>query len=60
MSPNFKQGPGGNGPPQSEALASQDEIAGREPVDPPAIATKLRDLAALEESFFRDLKAALR
>ena len=35
-------------------------VKGREPLDPPAIASKLREQAALEEAFFRDLKAAVR
>jgi hypothetical protein len=41
------------------ALKAARMVKGREPVDPAAIALKLRDLAALEETFFRDLKAAL-
>jgi hypothetical protein len=42
------------------ALKAARMVKGREPIDPPAIAAKLRDQAALEETFFRDLKAALR
>jgi hypothetical protein len=42
------------------ALKAARMVKGREPVDPPAIAAKLRDQAALEETFFRDLRTALR
>lgn len=39
------------------ALKAARMVKGREPVDPPAIAAKLREQAALEEAFFRELKA---
>lgn len=42
------------------ALKAARMVKGREPVDPPAIAARLRDQAALEETFFRDLRTALR
>jgi hypothetical protein len=42
------------------ALKAARMVKGREPVDPPVIAAKLRDQAALEETFFRDLRTALR
>jgi hypothetical protein len=41
------------------ALKAARMVKGREPVDPPAIAAKLREQAAQEESFFRDLQAAV-
>ncbi|KQV83108.1 BtrH N-terminal domain-containing protein [Rhizobacter sp. Root1221] len=41
------------------ALKAARMVKGREPVDPPAIAARLREQAALEEAFFRDLKASL-
>lgn len=41
------------------ALKAARMVKGREPVDPPAIAAKLRAQADLEEAFFHDLKAAL-
>jgi hypothetical protein len=34
-------------------------VKGREPVDPVALAGKLREQAQQEETFFRDLKAAV-
>ena len=42
------------------ALKAARMVKGREPLDPPAIAAKLREQAAQEEAFFRDLKAAVR
>jgi hypothetical protein len=42
------------------ALKAARMVKGREPVDPPAIAAKLREQAAQEEAFFRELKAAAR
>jgi hypothetical protein len=42
------------------ALKAARMVKGREPLDPPAIAARLREQAALEEAFFRDLKAAVR
>ena len=42
------------------ALKAARMVKGREPLDPPTIATKLREQAALEEVFFRDLKVAVR
>jgi hypothetical protein len=42
------------------ALKAARMVKGREPLDPPAIAAKLREQAAQEEDFFRDLKAAVR
>jgi len=42
------------------ALKAARMVKGREPVDPPAIAAKLREQAAQEEAFFRELKSAVR
>ena len=42
------------------ALKAARMVKGREPLDPPAIAAKLREQAEQEEDFFRDLKAAVR
>jgi hypothetical protein len=42
------------------ALAAARMIKGRTPLDPPAAARMLRDLAQQEEAFFRDLAAAVR
>jgi len=42
------------------ALKAARMVKGREPVDPPAIAARLREQAALEETFFRELKVAVR
>jgi hypothetical protein len=42
------------------ALKAARMVKGREPMDPPAIAARLREQAAQEEAFFRDLKAAVR
>jgi len=42
------------------ALKAARMVKGREPLDPPAIAARLREQAAQEEAFFRDLKAAVR
>jgi hypothetical protein len=42
------------------ALKAARMVKGREPLDPPAIAAKLREQAGQEEDFFRDLKAAVR
>jgi hypothetical protein len=39
------------------ALKAARMVKGREPVDAPALATRLREQAALEEAFFRELKA---
>ena len=41
------------------ALKAARMVKGREPLDPPAIAARLREQAAQEEAFFRDLKAAV-
>jgi hypothetical protein len=41
---------------RSYALKAARMVKGREPVDPPALADKLRAQAALEEAFFRELK----
>ncbi|TMH07503.1 MAG: DUF4872 domain-containing protein [Betaproteobacteria bacterium] len=41
------------------ALKAARMVKGRESVDPPAIAAKLREQAANEEAFFRDLKLAV-
>ncbi len=41
------------------ALKAARMVKGRERVDPPAIAAKLREQAAQEEAFFRELKAAV-
>jgi len=41
------------------ALKAARMVKGRELVDPPAIAAKLREQAAQEEAFFRDLRAAV-
>ena len=45
---------------RSLALKAARMVKGREPLDPPAIAARLREQAAQEEAFFRDLKAAVR
>jgi hypothetical protein len=42
------------------ALQAARMVKGREPVDPPAIAARLRERAAQEETFFRQLRAAVR
>jgi hypothetical protein len=42
------------------ALKAARMVKGREPVDPKAIADLLREQAAKEEAFFRDLKLAVR
>ncbi len=42
---------------RSFALKAARMVKGREAVDPPALAAKLREQAALEEAFFRELKA---
>jgi hypothetical protein len=42
------------------ALKAARMVKGRESVDPPAIAAKLREQAAQEEAFFRELKAVAR
>ena len=42
------------------ALKAARMIKGRDPLDPPALAEQLRAIAQQEESFFRDLKAAVR
>lgn len=42
------------------ALKAARMVKGREPIDPPAVAAKLREQATHEEAFFRDLKAAVR
>ena len=42
------------------ALKTARMIKGREPMDPPAIATRLREQADHEEIFFRELKLAAR
>jgi len=42
------------------ALKAARMVKGREPVDPPAIAAKLREQAAQEEAFFRELKAVVK
>ena len=42
------------------ALKAARMVKGREPVDPPAIAAKLREQAAQEEAFFRELRTAVR
>jgi hypothetical protein len=41
------------------ALKAARMVKGREPVDPAALAGKLREQAQQEETFFRDLKAAV-
>ena len=42
------------------ALMAARMIKGRDPLNPPAVADKLREQAKLEESFFRDLAQAVR
>jgi hypothetical protein len=42
------------------ALKAARMVKGREPVDPPAIAARLRTQADQEEAFFRELKAVVR
>jgi hypothetical protein len=42
------------------ALAAARMVKGREPLDPPRLAARLREQAAQEESFFRDLQALVR
>ena len=42
------------------ALQAARMVKSREPLHPPAIATRLREQAAQEQAFFRDLKAAVR
>jgi hypothetical protein len=42
------------------ALAAARMVKGREPLDPPRLAARLREQAAQEEAFFRDLQAAVR
>lgn len=42
------------------ALVAARMIKGREVLDPPAVAARLRELAQQEEGFFRDLRAAAR
>ena len=44
----------------SFALRAARMIKGREPLDPKALSAALLDLAQQEESFFRDLKTAVR
>jgi hypothetical protein len=41
------------------ALLAARMIKGRDVLDPQAVAARLRDLAQQEESFFRDLRAAV-
>lgn len=42
------------------ALAAARMVKGRDPLDPPRLATRLREQAAQEEAFFRDLQAVVR
>jgi hypothetical protein len=42
------------------ALAAARMVKGREPLDPPKLAARLREQAAKEEAFFRDLQAVVR
>ena len=42
------------------ALSAARMIKGRDPMNPAAIADKLRDQARQEEAFFRDLAQAVR
>ena len=41
------------------ALSAARMVKGREPLDPKALAARLAEQAALEESFFRDLRASV-
>lgn len=41
------------------ALAAARMVKGRDPLNPPALAEKLRAMAVLEEAFFRDLRTAV-
>lgn len=42
------------------ALAAARMVKGRDPLDPPKLAARLREQAAKEEAFFRDLQAVVR
>ena len=42
------------------ALAAARMVKGRDPLDPPKLAARLREQAAREEAFFRELQAAVR
>jgi hypothetical protein len=44
---------------RSFALKAARMVKGREPVDPPVLAGKLRELAGQEETFFRELRTAV-
>ncbi|WP_246099524.1 BtrH N-terminal domain-containing protein [Methylibium rhizosphaerae] len=42
------------------ALAAARMVKGRDPLDPPGLAARLREQASQEEAFFRDLQAVVR